>query len=201
MATNSAKGTIVAQTGYNGGWNSYGSAAMYAGKESGVYYPYILKFTTPDFVGVSEKITIHLGVIKGYHDSPTLRYSVCTSDANRDKYINTYSNVSDSYKIANGTITMSGISTSMKTFSVSFYTTELQPNTTYYLYLYGYASYSMWVTIMETSNHSIWVGWNAGLVYIDNGSSLEAYQCYVDNGTSWDLVIPYVDNGTGWDMA
>ena len=41
---------------------------------------------------------------------------------------------------------------------------------------------------------------NRGLVYIDNGSSLQAYQCYRDNGSSWDLLLPYRDNGSSWDL-
>lgn len=41
---------------------------------------------------------------------------------------------------------------------------------------------------------------NSGFIYIDNGTSFDAYQVYIDNGTSWDLYIPYVDNGSSWDM-
>ena len=40
-----------------------------------------------------------------------------------------------------------------------------------------------------------------GLVYIDNGSSFDAYQVYIDNGTAWDLHIPFIDNGTVWEMC
>lgn len=40
-----------------------------------------------------------------------------------------------------------------------------------------------------------------GLVYIDNGTTFEAYQCFIDNGTSWDKCIPYIDNGSGWDVC
>ena len=39
-----------------------------------------------------------------------------------------------------------------------------------------------------------------GVVYIDNGTTFEAYQIYIDNGTSWDLYVPYIDNGSGWDL-
>lgn len=42
---------------------------------------------------------------------------------------------------------------------------------------------------------------NRGLVYIDNGSGLEAYQAFIDNGSSWDQYIPYIDNGSTWDMC
>ena len=40
-----------------------------------------------------------------------------------------------------------------------------------------------------------------GLVYIDNGTTVEAYLVYIDNGTSWEQYIPYIDNGSGWDMC
>jgi hypothetical protein len=40
-----------------------------------------------------------------------------------------------------------------------------------------------------------------GLVYIDNGSGFEAYQCYIYNGTEWELYMPYVDNGTDWELC
>lgn len=39
----------------------------------------------------------------------------------------------------------------------------------------------------------------SGVVYIDNGATLEPYLVYIDNGTSWDLYIAYIDNGTDWD--
>ena len=41
----------------------------------------------------------------------------------------------------------------------------------------------------------------SGLVYIDNGTSLDAYQVFIDNGSSWDQYIPYIDNGSGWDSC
>ena len=40
-----------------------------------------------------------------------------------------------------------------------------------------------------------------GLVYIDNGSTLQACLVYIDNGSSWDMCIPYLDNGTNWDLC
>lgn len=56
-------------------------------------------------------------------------------------------------------------------------------------------------TYTPTGNVTLYAIWEAlGLVYIDNGSSLEAYQCYIDNGSSWDLYAPYIDNGSSWDL-
>lgn len=39
-----------------------------------------------------------------------------------------------------------------------------------------------------------------GLVYIDDGSSVDSYSVYIDNGTSWDRYIPYIDNGSSFDI-
>lgn len=50
----------------------------------------------------------------------------------------------------------------------------------------------------NTTIQAIWQP--SGLVYIDNGSSFDAYQLFIDNGTSWDQYIPYIDNGTSYDM-
>lgn len=47
--------------------------------------------------------------------------------------------------------------------------------------------------------YAIWAA--KGLIYIDNGSSMDAYQVYIDNGTSWDLYAPHIDNGSSWDLC
>lgn len=39
----------------------------------------------------------------------------------------------------------------------------------------------------------------SGVIYIDDGTSLEPYLIYIDNGSSWDLYIGYIGNGTDWD--
>ena len=53
-----------------------------------------------------------------------------------------------------------------------------------------------------TSNVTIvTVAASSGVIYIDNGSTIEKYQVYVDNGSSWDRYIPYVDDGTKWNMC
>lgn len=50
-------------------------------------------------------------------------------------------------------------------------------------------------------NITLYATWKAkGLIYIDNGSSFDAYQIFVDNGTSWGQYTPYIDNGSNWDL-
>ena len=47
--------------------------------------------------------------------------------------------------------------------------------------------------------YAVWAA--KGLIYIDSGSKIEAYQVYIDNGQSWDLYAPYVDTGSTWNLC
>lgn len=40
-----------------------------------------------------------------------------------------------------------------------------------------------------------------GLVFLDDGESLEPYECFIDNSTGWDRCVPHIDNGTDWDIC
>jgi hypothetical protein len=75
----------------------------------------------------------------------------------------------------------------------------LLPNTTYYLWLFPPSTTFGWWAHYES--FTIETSGGAGLVYIDNGSSFDAYMVYIDNGTSWDPYIPYIDNGSSWDIC
>jgi hypothetical protein len=79
----------------------------------------------------------------------------------------------------------------------------LLPNTTYYLWFFPGEdqSFGCYQWYRENYTSELVISGAGGVVYIDNGSSLEMYQCYVDNGTDWDLYIPYIDNGTNWDIC
>ena len=53
----------------------------------------------------------------------------------------------------------------------------------------------------EARMYTMYAIWEiSGVVYIDNGSTLEPYLAYIDNGTSWDLYLAYVDSGTEWNI-
>lgn len=76
----------------------------------------------------------------------------------------------------------------------------LLPNTTYYIWFfpgkaaYGYYSwYGSGTSTLTTSG-------GAGLIYIGNGTSYDAYQLYVGNGSSYDLCMPYIGNGSSYDL-
>lgn len=53
-------------------------------------------------------------------------------------------------------------------------------------------------TISQYTMYAIWE--ISGVVYIDNGTTLEPYLAYIDNGSSWDLYLAYVDDGIEWNI-
>lgn len=84
--------------------------------------------------------------------------------------------------------------TDFTTTNTSYTVTGLTPGITYKFNLYAVGTYSNSSTITRETTVSYF-----GLVWIDNGSTFEAYQVFIDNGSSWDQYIPYIDNGSGWD--
>lgn len=50
-------------------------------------------------------------------------------------------------------------------------------------------------------NVTLYAVWSAeGLAYIDNGSSIDAYQIFIDDGTGWNQYVPYIDNGSSFEL-
>lgn len=74
----------------------------------------------------------------------------------------------------------------------------LLPNTTYYLWFFPAGTKGSYYEWNRATNNTLNLSGGAGLVYIDNGGNLEAYQAFIDNGESWDLCMPYEDNGQNW---
>ena len=156
-------GTILGQSsGQGAGAAIYDEVACYAGaNQTNGKYVYILKFKTPDFKGVFEKLNLNLYIKSNYNSTITLRYAFATSDANRNSY-RTTSAVTEEYQLETGTYPFTGISTSTyKTFTISFDSSSLQPNTEYYLYLWGYNNNSCLCTVGNISYHSIEVEYTA----------------------------------------
>jgi hypothetical protein len=170
------------------------------------YNTAFLKFTTPEFLGRSAKLDFKFktGVMNYYRETVELRYALCTSDANHTKYTGTHDEVEDENQIATGTVVFETVGANNDGPDgsgrgyLSIETKELKKNTTYYLIFWA-ASTALADTGL--SPMTITVGYDSGLVYIDNGTEPEAYQPYIDNGSGWDQVMPYVDNGESWDMC
>lgn len=80
----------------------------------------------------------------------------------------------------------------------------LMPNTAYYIFFFpGSAAYGYynWYKGSGTEYYStLETSGGAGVIYIGNGTSYDAYQVYIGNGTDWDLYLPYIGNGTSYDL-
>ena len=182
------------------GWTSYSTNAAYAGYSSSNKYVYLLKFTTPAFSGDSVGLTFNLGVEKVAVNSGTLRYAICSSDANKFSYNNTTGAVSDSNAIKTGTFAYSNLTSNVNTVSFTVSTSGLKGGQTYYLFIWSYSTTSSSIIIhaIDSNNyHSISIEYNeGGYVYIANGSKFEAYEVWIANGTKFERYEPYIGDGS-----
>lgn len=232
MVSKTATGIINGHRSYfhaNNKWSEYsnksgadadGHGSMYI-ELCGSYRPnansqpwydvYLLKFTTPKFMGVSKKITIKLPMNTTHYDYATvslpLRFAVCKSDSNKDMYRNTHENVPDGNQIVVGewdvTISYNYNYTNPTYYELDINTIDLQSNTTYYLFLWGrdvasdysgaYVYYAPYISVITEYYESS--------CRIDDGTEIKRAMCYIDNGDSWLPIIPHIDNGTDWKMC
>ena len=183
--------------------HSYDKEYAYAGKNANERHVYCLKFTTPSFNGTSTNISLGMSFSKAFAEKVNLRYALCTSDAGYESYYYTDNAVSDSYQITSGDKTMTSLTTEYKTYTFNISTDVLKPNTTYYFYLWGYNSAvaeGLMLGINTIANHIITVTYEINaVIYIDNGSSFDAYEIWIDNGSTWEQYAAYIDNGSSWD--
>lgn len=140
MATSNC--TITGQT-YN--TNAYSLTAYhYAGfNYNNAYYVYRLKFTTPEFQGVPTSLTFNIvwdrpKVNNSTASAFSLRWALLTSDDQFALYRNTKNEVTDDTdRLAVGIVAWDGMTKNEMTKTLVVETSELQPNTEYWLYLWG----------------------------------------------------------------
>lgn len=203
--------TVVGQAyGTQGSSINYSTSnTAYAGFNYSGWYPYVLKFTTPSFSGKVTSIVIDLSVLRGNRNGAasaavSLRYALCKSDANFSSYNKTAAAVTDANQIVVGRISFTALTSAYEMQTLTIATDALAANTTYYLILWGdnTGGYSQdYCRLNAATNHAVQIQTAEGLVYIDNGTSLDAYEVYIDNGTTWERYAPYIDNGTSWGLC
>jgi hypothetical protein len=134
--------TFVGQANGYTSLSSYSDSLVYAGyADDWRLYAASIKFTAPTFSGISESVTFTINMGEGLSTTATLRYAICTSDANIKSYMNTSEEVSDQYQIASGTINVTAPNEgyiNTNTFTIN--TTKLQSDSTFYLILWAGAS-------------------------------------------------------------
>lgn len=140
----------------SGAFGDYGISHAYAGANSSNYYVGIIKFETPAFTGRFERLDISLYVKSQYHANIKLRYALCSSDANKLNYRQTYGEVDDEYQIASGIFSMTGMSTSAwKNYDLTIEPSTMNPGTEYYLIFWGLNNASFIDISGEVENHII----------------------------------------------
>ena len=156
------------------------------------------------------KLNIRMSGMNGTSASKYLAMIVTTSK--NDSYLTTTPTFSDSLKYSylrfDYTCTDGGDfvnNTDTSNHAIGVVNTSI-PAGTFYIYIMpavgtNYNTLSTWYSrSSDTLPATITGEETEAVIYIDNGTAWEAYQCYIDNGTSWDLYMPYIDNGSSWDM-
>lgn len=159
--------TVVGQQ-YNGTINSAYSttASSYAGfNYNNAYYLYRLKFTTPSFIGPSVGLTFNImwgtrpNVNNVKASEFSLRWALLTSDNQLSSYANTKNEVTNNAdRLAVGRVDFTGLTKDDVVTSLTVPTTELVPNTDYYLYFWGDGSTNKqqnFCTAAHSPNHSV----------------------------------------------
>lgn len=186
MAAVSTAGTIAGQKYYNGEWEpaeGYRNEFAYAGTNYDHWYPYILKFTVPEFSGLPLELEFTLNVGQGIGEAPTLRWALCSSDENQDSYLDTNAAVVDPSQLAVGTVTMADIASNhYQTLTVN--ASGIKPGGTYYLYLWGYAEPSapQYIKVYLAEDHSVVLHSVSGSVVVIAGGVKRAATAVVKWG-------------------
>lgn len=199
-----ASGSIVAQCMWNGGWTDYSDKAAYAGTNQSAFYTFVLKFTAPEFAGVSKKLRFRLGMTKGAGTDITLRWALCASDANKNSYLNTNGAVTDSNQISSGTMKATGLSTAITYQQLEISTGRVKAGGTYYLILWGYNPQSSpaWCTVNNTSYGSVTLESVAGIVRLVRGGNAKSYAVVVKrSGKLYLAMVGIVKKGSFYPGA
>lgn len=207
MANNIACTVVGREWSHNGTITSeYAQGAGYAGYNGVYYYLYILKFTTPAFSGKSESLTFRLPCDKLTGEKAVLRYAVCTSDANHSSYAYAYGAVADNTQLATGEVTMEGLTTITTYEEIAVQTDQLQPNTSYYLYLWSANGKSDdtggCVTLMNSAGITVTMGYLSGIVLVQTGEGVKT--AFVDvylNGVWHENCFPDVFVDGVWETC
>ena len=189
--------TLSEVIGYEAG--SVQTSAPFVGYSESSNYVLRYSFTTPSN-GYITSLSFSTTFRHHYGDAGTtfnVRVKVTESSTS---HINAGPSTTD----YDATMSMSGTYNQFKSCTISGLL--LKPNTTYYIYLFpgtqGFLKYCYDNNKVDYASLSYDdVVESSGLVYIDNGTTFDAYMIYIDNGSNWDQYVPYIDNGSGWDMC
>ena len=199
MSMKTVAGTGLKQAYSTGSWEYTDYDAAYAGCAGGnLYLPYILRFEIPAFEGVSEALEVALVCNSGVGETVQLRYALCSSDTNKEKYLNTSGAVSDDNQIATGVAVFSGMSTDVVTRSFQVPTTKLKAGT-WYLILWAYNETGLSIRAVKSDwgSHSVALGYNIGIARIRTASGVKQNAVYAKTLSGIKQMTPYIQTAAG----
>lgn len=200
MAMRTLAAENLAQAYSAGNWEYGTNGTAYVGDTGyGQQYAYALRFDVPAFAGVSEELDVALVCRIGKGTDVTLRWALCTSDANRGLYAGTTAEVADSNQIAAGTVTIRGVSTAVTTKSFQLPVTKITGGGTYYLILWAYNATGLGIRAVSSSNgsHSVSLGYNVGVLRVKTAKDVKMYGIYVKLNGEVKQCIPYIKTPSG----
>lgn len=174
-------GSIVGQAYGTSSLSSYSTKnAAFGGYTGGKYYVYVLKFTIPNFNGLSKTMNFDMYINnQSGQKTANLRYAICDSDENAKNYMGTASGVSDPHQKASGVISIQDLSGTTKKHTIEINTTNLKTGGTYYLFLWSYDNTNF--SCVATS--STWGEFAVSLTYV------EKYKLYVNVGNGSTISV------------
>jgi len=196
MAVKNVACTDLAMAYSSRDWTYSTDGTAYAGFAGGTLYGVtILRFTVPAFSGLSEALKVGLVMRDGMGDDVTLRWALCTSDANRDDYKNTADQVADENQADTGTVFFKDMTEYIGTRNFELPTKCLKPGT---WYLILWAAGSTGVSLREVSGswgeHSVSLDYKSGGARIRTAEGVKMFGVY--SGAK-KFLIPYIKTESG----
>lgn len=196
MAMKSVSAQNIMQASNGNSWAYTTGEAIYAGATGGtVYGVAILRFDVPAFAGVSESLDVALISYIGMGADVTLRWALCTSDANRELYMKTTEEVADDNQIGSGTVTIPDVTSTSVARKFQVPATKIKGGNTYYLFLWAYnqTGLSIRAASSDWGEHSVSIGYNLGVFRLKD----KRHMVYVKLGGVARQMITYVKMPSG----
>lgn len=197
MATLTLACSNLAMAYSTDGWVYGTDSEAYAGFAGGVQYAVsILRFDAPAIYGSVQSLDLGLVMRKGINASVKLRWAICTSDANREKYRSTTNAVEDENQIASGTIQIEDLTgdAETRTFRIPV---EGIGKGTWYLILWAFEGGGIFLEPVSSDKGSYGVSvvcTISGILRIKTAGGAKAFGSY--NGRR-KRMVPYIKTESG----
>lgn len=179
------------------GWVYGTDNRSYAGFAGGVQYAVsILRFDAPAIPGTVKNLNVSLIMTKGINSDVTLRWALCTSDANREKYRSTYGEVADENQIASGTIHIEGLTGTGETRLFDIPVENIGKGTWYLILWAGDEGGGIFLEPVSSDkgNYSVSIICTGGILWIKTAGGVKPFGVY--NGERKRLT-PYIKTESG----